>query len=121
MSSMFPPVNLLINLSSVGVLWLGADRVAANDIQVGSLVAYLSYLIQILMSVVMATFMVSMIPRAAVAAGRLQEVFDTEPSVVPPATPVAVSEIVTAGHVEFSGVGFHYPGAEHPVLTDVSF
>ena len=85
MSSMFPTVNFLINLSSVGVLWIGANRVADGDIQVGSLVAYLSYLVQILMSVVMATFTVSMIPRAAVSAGRIQEVLDTEPTVVPPA------------------------------------
>jgi len=84
MSSMFPTVNLLINASSVAVLWIGASRVAAGDVQVGSLVAYLSYLIQILMSVMMATFMVSMIPRASVSAGRLQEVLDTDVSVVPP-------------------------------------
>ena len=80
MSSMFPIVNLLINLSSVAVLWIGADRIARGDIQVGSLVAYLSYLVQILLSVMMATFMVSMIPRASVAAERIQEVLDTAPS-----------------------------------------
>jgi ATP-binding cassette subfamily B multidrug efflux pump len=119
MSSMFPTVNLLINLSSVGVLWLGADRVASGDIQVGTLVAYLSYLVQILMSVVMATFMISMIPRASVSAGRLQEVLDTDPSVVPPADPVRA--VVTPGSLELRDVGFHYPGAEHPVLTDISF
>ena len=119
MSSMFPTVNLLINVSSVGVLWLGADRVAAGDIQVGSLVAYLSYLVQILMSVVMATFMVSMIPRAAVSAGRLQEVLDTSSTVVPPADPVRA--VRTPGTLELRDVGFHYPGAEHPVLTDISF
>ena len=119
MSSMFPTVNLLINVSSVGVLWLGADRVAAGDIQVGSLVAYLSYLVQILMSVVMATFMVSMIPRAAVSAGRLQEVLDTSSTVVPPSDPVRA--VRTPGTLELRDVGFHYPGAEHPVLTDISF
>src|SRR5207237_4361639 len=88
MSSMFPTVNFLINASSSAVLWLGASRIAAGDVQVGSLVAYLSYLIQILMSVVMATFMVSMIPRASVSAGRIQEVLDTPVSVVPPPNPV---------------------------------
>lgn len=119
MSSMFPTVNLLVNTSSVGVLWLGADRVAAGHIQVGSIVAYLSYLIQILMSVVMATFMVSMIPRAAVSAGRVQEVLDTEATVEPPAE--AVTDIPVRGQVEFRTAGFHYPGAEHPVLTDISF
>ena len=85
MSSMFPTVNFLINASSVGVLWLGASRVNSGEIQVGTLVAYLTYLVQILMSVVMATFMISMIPRASVSADRIQEVLDTDPSVVPPA------------------------------------
>ena len=119
MSSMFPTVNFLINLSSVGVLWIGANRVADGDIQVGSLVAYLSYLVQILMSVVMATFTISMIPRAAVSAARIQEVLDAEPSVRRPDQPV--SHVVSHGALEFRDVGFHYPGAERPVLTDISF
>jgi ATP-binding cassette subfamily B protein len=119
MSSMFPTVNLLINLSSVGVLWIGADRIASGEIQVGSLVAYLSYLVQILLSVVMATFMVSMIPRAAVSAGRIQEVLDTSSTVAPPAVPVR--QLSRKGELEFRHVGFHYPGAEHAVLTDISF
>jgi ATP-binding cassette, subfamily B, multidrug efflux pump len=87
--------------------------------QVGSLVAYLSYLVQILMSVVMATFMISMIPRASVSAGRIQEVVDTESTVRSPAQPIRNPP--TRGQVEFRNVGFHYPGAEHPVLTDISF
>jgi ATP-binding cassette, subfamily B, multidrug efflux pump len=119
MASMFPTVNLLVNLSSIGVLWIGANRVATGQIQVGSIVAYLTYLIQILMSVVMATFMVSMIPRAAVSGERIQEVLDTEPSVEPPKDPVL--DVSQSGHLEFRNVGFHYPGAEHPVLTDISF
>lgn len=119
MSSMFPTVNLLINASSVGVLWLGASRVNSGEIQVGTLIAYLTYLVQILMSVVMATFMISMIPRAAVSADRIQEVLDTDPSVVPPENPVR--EVVTHGALEFRDVGFHYPGAEHAVLSGVSF
>jgi ATP-binding cassette subfamily B protein len=119
MSSMFPTVNLLINISSVAVLWIGAYRVADGDIQVGTLVAYLSYLVQILMSVVMATFVISMIPRASVSSGRIQEVLDTEPSVAPAADPVV--DVVSRGTLEFRDVGFHYPGAEHAVLTDISF
>jgi ATP-binding cassette, subfamily B, multidrug efflux pump len=119
MSSMFPTVNFLINASSAGVLWLGASRVNAGDIQVGTLIAYLSYLVQILMSVVMATFVISMIPRASVSADRIQEVLDTDPSVVPPVDPVRA--VVTPGALEFDNVGFHYPGAEHPVLSGVSF
>ncbi|MBA2279843.1 MAG: ABC transporter ATP-binding protein [Acidimicrobiia bacterium] len=119
MSSMFPLVNLLINVSSVAVLWIGGDRIAAGDINVGSLVAYLSYLVQILWSVVMATFMFSMIPRASVSAVRIQEVLDTESSVERPADPV--TEVALHGQLELRGVGFHYPGAAQPVLCDISF
>ena len=119
MSAMFPTVNFLINVSSVAVLWFGATLVNTGQIEVGTLVAYLSYLVQILMSVVMATFMVSMIPRASVSADRIQEVLDTDPSVVPPAAPVR--EVRQHGALEFRDVGFHYPGAEHAVLSDISF
>lgn len=119
MSSMFPTVNFLINGSSIAVLWLGARYVDSGEVGVGTLVAYLTYLVQILMSVVMATFMVSLVPRASVSANRIQEVLDTAPSVVPPAEPVR--EVVEHGTLEFRGVGFSYPGAEHAVLTDVSF
>src|SRR5690242_9022520 len=118
MASMFPTVNFLINASSVGVLWLGARYINSGQIQVGTLVAYLTYLVQILMSVVMATFMVSMVPRASVSAERIQEVLDTVPSVVPPENPVR--EVVARGSLAFSNVGFSYPGAEHAVLSDVS-
>jgi ATP-binding cassette subfamily B protein len=119
MASMFPTVNFLINASSVAVLWIGANQISAGKIEVGSLVAYLSYLVQILMSVVMATFMVSMIPRAAVSADRIQEVLDTDVTVEPPAEPVR--EVATPGALEFRNVGFRYPGAEHAVLSDISF
>jgi ATP-binding cassette subfamily B multidrug efflux pump len=119
MSSMFPTINVLINLSSVAVLWLGADRVSTGHIGVGSLVAYLSYLVQILFSVMMATFVVSMVPRASVSAGRVQEVLDTPPTVAPAAVPVR--EVSVHGELEFDRVGFHYPGAEHSVLSDISF
>ena len=119
MSTMFPTVNLVTNWSSVAVLWLGAMRVQDGTLQVGALIAYLSYLIQILMAVVMATFMFSMIPRASVSAGRIQEVVDTNPTVRTPDRPRTVRRGET--DVELRHVGFHYPGAEHPVLTDVSF
>jgi ATP-binding cassette subfamily B protein len=119
MTMMFPTVNVLINVSSVAVLWLGASRVNSGDLQVGSLVAYLSYLIQILMSVVMLTFTLSMVPRASVAGNRIQEVLDTQSSVVPPADPVR--ELDGHGRLELRGAGFHYPGAEQPVLNDISF
>jgi ATP-binding cassette subfamily B multidrug efflux pump len=119
MSSMFPVVNLIINLSSVAVLWIGANRIAQGDIKVGALVAFLSYLIQILWSVVMATFVVSMIPRASVSATRVQEVLDTDTSVVLADRPV--TNLAVRGNVELRDVGFHYPGAEHAVLSDISF
>src|SRR5262249_24090521 len=118
MASMFPTVNFLINASSVAVLWIGANQISSGKIQVGSLVAYLTYLVQILMSVVMATFMVSMIPRASVSADRIQEVLDTEVSVEPPSDPVR--EVVTHGALEFQNVGFSYPRAEHAVFTHIS-
>ena len=119
MSSMFPTVNLLINLSSVAVLWFGANLVNDGEIQVGTLIAFLSYLVQILMSVVMTTFTLSMVPRASVAAGRIQEVLDTPSSVVAPETPAV--DVLPSGRLEFRDVGFHYPGAEHAVLSGISF
>jgi ATP-binding cassette, subfamily B, multidrug efflux pump len=119
MSLMFPTVGLIVNFSSIAVLWIGAGRVNSGDLQVGSLVAYLSYLIQILMSVMMLTFMMSMIPRAAVAAERVVEVLDTESSVRPPESPVTAPP--ERGTIEFRDVSFSYPGAGHPVLADVSF
>jgi ATP-binding cassette, subfamily B, multidrug efflux pump len=119
MSAMFPTVGLIVNMSSLGVLWIGANEISDGSMQVGSLIAYLSYLIQILMAVVMATFMVSMLPRAAVAAERIVEVLDTQSSVVPPTDPV--TEVPEHGTLEFRNVGFHYAGAEHAVLSDVSF
>ena len=119
MTMMFPTVNLIINASSVAVLWFGANLINDGDLQVGSLVAFLSYLVQILMSVVMLTFTLSMVPRAAVAADRIQEVLDTETSVVPSADPVV--DVPQRGRLELRDVGFHYPGAEQAVLSDISF
>ena len=119
MSTMFPTINIIINVSSVAVLWIGASRIQAHHMNIGSLVAYLTYLIQILMSVMMATFMITMIPRASVSAGRIEEVLDTESTVTSPAEPVPST--TTGGRIEFRDVGFCYPGAEHPVLKDISF
>ncbi len=120
MAAMFPTVGLIVNVSSLAVLWLGADRLNdASMAQPGSLIAYLSYLMQILIAVVMATFLVSMIPRAAVAGERIIEVLDTESSVVPPASPV--TEVPERGTLEFRSVGFRYAGAQRPVLSNVSF
>ena len=119
MSLMFPTVTLFISMSSVAVLWLGANRINSGEMELGSVVAYLSYLVQVLVAVVMLTFMVSMIPRAAVAAERITEVLNTDSSVIPPTLPVTA--LIERGTVDFDGVGFTYPGATSPVLSDISF
>ncbi|WP_040495912.1 ABC transporter ATP-binding protein [Ilumatobacter nonamiensis] len=119
MALMFPTVTLFISMSNVAVLWLGAARIDSGDMELGSVVAYLSYLVQVLMAVVMLTFMISMIPRAAVASERIDEVLQTDSSVVPPENPV--TEVSEHGTVDFNRVGFTYPGAAVPVLSDISF
>jgi ATP-binding cassette subfamily B multidrug efflux pump len=116
---LFPIVMLILNLSSVAVLWFGAFRIEDGSLQVGSLTAFLSYLVQILMSVMMATFIAMMLPRAIVSGARIAEVLDTTPSVVPPIQPVA--SLPAPGRVEVRGASFAYPGAEEPVLRGISF
>jgi ATP-binding cassette subfamily B protein len=118
MATMFPSVMLILNVSSVAVLWFGGHRVDAGQMQIGSLTAFLAYLVQILMSVMMATFMLVMVPRASVCADRIGEVLDTTSSVVPPAEPV--TEVQLHGELELRDVEFSYPGAEAPVLRDIS-
>ncbi len=119
MAWMFPVVMLVINLSSVAVLWFGAGRVASGAMQIGELTAFIAYLMQILMAVMMATFLLVMVPRAAVSAERIGEVLRTRSSVVPPAEPVR--RMPDPGAVELRAAGFAYPGAEAPVLSDVTF
>ena len=119
MALMFPTVTLFISFSNIAVLWLGASRIESGDMELGSVVAYLSYLVQVLVAVVMLTFMVSMIPRAAVAAERIVEVLDTNSSVTPPADPV--TSVRQHGTIDFDDVGFTYPGAHSPVLSQISF
>ncbi|MHC5796836.1 ABC transporter ATP-binding protein [Lacisediminihabitans sp. FW035] len=118
-SLMFPIVMLVLNVSSVAVIWFGAFRIEDGSMQIGTLTAFLQYLLQILMAVMMATFMAIMIPRASVSADRIGEVLGTESTVVPPADPV--TELTEHGTIELRDVGFAYPGAEQPVLVDVSF
>jgi ATP-binding cassette subfamily B protein len=115
---MFPIVLLVLNASSVAVLWFGAFRIEAGLMQVGALTAFLTYLIQILMAVLMATFVAVLLPRAAVSADRIGEVLGTPSSVVLSAQPV--TQVSVHGRVELRDVGFEYPGAEHPVLDGVS-
>ncbi|CAL9293607.1 putative ABC transporter ATP-binding protein [Streptomyces sp. SudanB148_2056] len=114
---MFPVVMTVVNLSSIAVVWFGAHRIDSGGMQIGDLTAFLTYLMQIVMSVMMATFMFMMVPRAEVCAERVQEVLDTSSSVVPPAAPV--TELRRHGHLEIRGAGFRYPGAEEPVLRAV--
>ncbi len=116
---LFPAIMIILNVSSVAVLWFGAERVAAGQTQIGDLTAFLVYLGQILLAVMMATFMLMMIPRAAVSAERIGEVLGAEPSVAPPRQPVASVEL--RAQVEFRQVKFQYPGAADPVLHDLSF
>ena len=117
MALMFPTVMLIINVSTVAVMWSGAFRIDSGEMQIGALTAFLSYLMQILIAVMMATFMFVMIPRAEVCAERIEEVMDTEPSVKPPANPTSI--LGTHGRLELRGVEFRYPGAEAPVLRGV--
>ncbi|MFF5155883.1 ABC transporter ATP-binding protein [Streptomyces sp. NPDC000348] len=114
---MFPVVMTVVNLSSIAVVWFGAHRIDGGGMQIGDLTAFLAYLMQIVMSVMMATFMFMMVPRAEVCAERIHEVLDTSSSVVPPLAPV--TELRRHGHLEIRGAGFRYPGAEEPVLKAV--
>jgi ATP-binding cassette subfamily B protein len=153
----FPVMMLIFNLSSVAVIWFGAFRVNSGDMPIGNLTAFLSYLMQIMFSVLMAIFMIIFLPRAVVSAGRIREVLETEPSIVDPESPVSLPIFQASasgdgnGHgadgngfhpgtdtgngdgkhpapaarpgvrVEFKNVEFRYPGAEQPILHDISF
>jgi len=107
------------NVASVGVLWFGGHRVDAGEMQVGALTAYLAYLMQIVMAVMMGTFMMMMLPRATVCADRVMEVLDTETSVPRPTEPV--TDLPLRGTLELDGVELTYPGADAPVLRDITF
>jgi ATP-binding cassette subfamily B protein len=115
----FPIVMLVLNVSSVAVLWFGAIRIDAGEMQIGALTAFLAYLLQILMAVMMATFMAMMVPRAAVCAERITEVLATQSSVSPPLEPVVPA--AATGVLEFRDATFRYPGAAEPVLRGISF
>ncbi|MBD0747179.1 ABC transporter ATP-binding protein [Streptomyces sp. CBMA152] len=117
MALMFPTVMTVVNVSSVAVVWFGAHRIDNGSLQIGQLTAFLTYLMQIVMAVMMATFMFMMVPRAEVCAERIEEVLGTETSVVPPKAPVR--ELRRSGHLEVRGADFTYPGAEEAVLKGV--
>lgn len=119
MALMFPTVMVIMNLSSVAVMWFGGKQIDAGDMPIGDLQAFITYLMYILMAVMMSTFMFMMVPRAAVAAERIEEVLDTESTVVEPPSPVAGR--IGTGRLEFVNVEFGYPGAEEAVLHDLCF
>ena len=119
MAAIFPIVMVVLNVSSVAVLWFGARRIDSGAMQIGSLTAFLTYLVQILMSVMMATFLLMLAPRAAVCAERIGEVLGTDSSVVPPTAGVTSTPEVS--RVRFTDAGFTYPGADAPVLEHVTF
>ena len=116
---MLPVTTLTINISSVALIWFGGLRIDNGQVQVGSLIAFLSYFMQILMAVMMATLILVMLPRASVCAERITEVLATTPAISSPAEPRQPGS--RRGLVQVIGAGFSYPGAEHPVLQDVSF
>jgi ATP-binding cassette subfamily B protein len=116
---MFPTVMLVLNLSSVAAIWFGGVRVDNGQMQIGNMIAFLTYLLQILMAVMMATFVAVLWPRAAVCAARIQEVLHTPSTVTAPAAPVV--EMPLRASLELRNVTFGYPGADQPVLQDISF
>ncbi|RRO95750.1 ABC transporter ATP-binding protein [Corynebacterium bovis] len=116
---MGPVITMILHVATASVLWFGGHRVADGAMEVGSLTAFIQYLLQILTAVMMGTFMATMLPRAVICARRIAEVLDTEPAVREPVDPVTPDRL--AGDVEFRDVSFRYPGAEEPVLSGVSF
>lgn len=116
---MFPIITVILNVATGAVLWFGGHRVDEGLVEVGSLTAFLQYLLQILAAVMMGTFMAMMLPRAIICARRITDVLEHEPSIVEPTNPLTPSS--SAGVVEFDNVTFQYAGAEAPVLHDVSF
>jgi ATP-binding cassette, subfamily B, multidrug efflux pump len=118
-----PVMTAILNLSTVAVMWFGAIRVDAGQMPIGNLTAFLQYLTQILFTVLMAVFMFVFVPRAAVSAGRIREVLDTAPTIRDPEEPAPLAPRLprTGSHIEFRKVEFRYPGAEAPILHDVSF
>jgi ATP-binding cassette subfamily B protein len=117
----FPTMTAIFNLSTVAVLWFGAPRVDSGDLSIGGLTAFIQYLTQILFAVLTAVFMFVLIPRAAVSAGRIQEVLRTEPMIRDPEQPVALPSDGVRGRLEFRDVEFRYPGAQDPVLSGIAF
>ncbi len=116
---MMPALMLIFNLSSVAVIWFGGHLVNSGDIQIGDLTAFLAYIMQILFSVMMAVMLMTMVPRAAASAERIQQVLQTTPGISDPADPKPLPP--SGASIEVRNASFQYPGAQDPVLCDVSF
>lgn len=119
MASLMPAMMLIINFSTLAIIWFGGMQMNSGDLQVGNLMAFLQYLMQILFAVMMVSMMFFMIPRASASAARIHEVLETVPTIVDAGEVRTVS--AERGHVEFKNVTFSYPGAEQPALMDISF
>lgn len=120
MAGSMPGMMLLMNLASIAILWFGGQRVAGGGLQVGNLMAFLQYMMQIMFSLMMVSMMFVMLPRAMASVNRINAVLDTEPEIANPAQARAAAS-GTKGYLEFRNVIFSYPGAEVPVLRDISF
>jgi len=116
---MIPVMTIILNLSTIAVMWFGGRQIADGDMQIGDLTAFLTYIIQILFAVLMATILFVMVPRAAASAERIGAVLDAEPSIVDPPRPAR--DVPARGRIEFRDVEFRYPHAEEPVLSGISF
>jgi ATP-binding cassette, subfamily B, multidrug efflux pump len=121
MAFLMPALIVMLNLTSLAIIWVGSHRIDAGQMQVGAMIASLQYAMQILFAVFMVTAMFVMLPRAAASAARINEVLDVSPEIVDPAGPTERPRAAQRGHVEFQNVTFQYPGAEEPALSGVSF
>ena len=118
---LMPALILMLNLTSIAIIWFGSHRIDQGTMQVGAMIASLQYAMQILFAVFMVTAMFVMLPRASASARRINDVLDVEPEIVDPPSPVQPQRAATRGQVEFQNVTFQYPGAEEPALAGVSF
>ncbi|MFZ7942294.1 ABC transporter ATP-binding protein [Neobacillus sp. 19] len=119
MAAMMPIMMIVLNLTTVAIIWFGGIRISNGHMEVGDMMAFIQYAMQIMFSFVMLSMMFVMIPRASVSAGRINEVFETTADIQDPAVSVPAKE--QKGQVEFRNVTFSYPGAEMPAISNISF
>jgi ATP-binding cassette subfamily B multidrug efflux pump len=119
MASMHPLMMIFLNLTSIAIIWFGGLRIAQNSMQIGDMMAFIQYAMQIMFSIIMVTFMFVMIPRAEASAVRINQVLDVQPQILDPADAKAAGD--KRGYVEFRDVSFAYPGAEKPAISNISF